>query len=467
MNRLTSCFAEWNYGVLQAHGNKTEQTYSPKPAYTAAVVLQKHIRGREFVRRHPAWSVQVQVHGKDGELLQQGVPPVGNNSIFVLEFAGGVFVVWTNSSVTNATVLVPGESNDCYIQESMLGEQEGLLYGGQTTTVGDSPLYLRRQVAPSAVPMKHDDSSGGGSITSSSGTIPSTSCVFATHDWNALRTLKSVSATTPAECCARCAATSSCEAGILDAAGQCYLKAGLQSTTGCSNCTSCTLPGNSSVASLEFGPARFRLRLNPATNGLQNISVSSQNGAFTQQGFLMNEMAPPKRSEYSLWRLNVTDCRTVLPEGTKVTRCIGTDCSSASHSISADGRTLTLRWAGVPLPAKFMGVRLDVTVTVAQLPGGKPGVSLSGAVSLSLSVGRKGQVCLQNMALPTLDGIQMRSEETDTMFIPGKPLCTRSPLWLPSLCVSDSERVPEIEWALAELAREHSAIYCARYGTDA
>ena len=244
------------------------------------------------------------------------------------------------------------------------------------------------------------------------------SCAFAPHDWVAVRTLKSVSASSRAECCAKCIATPSCEAGTLDTAGQCYLKAGLQSTTSCSNCTSCTLPGKD-VASILFGPSsRFTMRLNPATLGLQNISVSSHDGAFTQ-GFLANEMALPRRTEYALWRLNITDCKTTLPEGTMVTPCIGNDCGNTSHTVSPNGSTLTLRWAGVPLSAKFKGVRLDVTVTVAQLPGSKPGVSLRGAVSLSASsASSDGQVCLQNMALPTLDGIQMRSETTDTMFIP-------------------------------------------------
>ena len=239
-------------------------------------------------------------------------------------------------------------------------------------------------------------------------------CVFAPHDWVATTTLKSISAATPAACCAGCAATAGCEAGILDAAGQCYLKAGLQSSTGCRNCTSCTLRSADSARSFEFGPPRFRLRLSAETLGLQNISVGSADGAFTQ-GFVMNTMPPPKRTEYALWHMNVTDCGSALPQGTRVTPCLGADCGNVSHAVSADGTRLTLRWAGVPLPPPFTA-RLDVTATVTQLPSNKPGVSLRGAVALA--PGSSGKVCLQNLALPTLEGIPMRSEQTESMFSP-------------------------------------------------
>lgn len=240
------------------------------------------------------------------------------------------------------------------------------------------------------------------------------SCSFEQHDWNAAQTLMAVSASSAAECCAKCAATATCEAGVLDAAGQCYLKAGLTSATGCANCTSCTLPAHSSDA-IEFGPSGFRLQFNSETLGLQNISVSSKDGDFTQ-GFVMNYMVPPRRTEYSLWRLNITDCKSSLPEGTRVTPCIGGDCANTSHTLSADKQALTLRWGGVPLPASFGSTRLDVTVTITQLPSGRSGVSLSGAVGLS--AGSTDDVCLQNMALPTLDGIPMRSNVTDAMFVP-------------------------------------------------
>ena len=137
---LIGRFIEWNYGVLQAHGNKTNRTYTPKPAYTAAVVLQNHIRGRQFVRRH---SITAEVHEMDADRKEGSVSA---SSIFILEFEGGEIVAWTNSTVANASVSVPGASNACYAAESMLGEPEGLVHGGQTITVGDSPVYLRRQV---------------------------------------------------------------------------------------------------------------------------------------------------------------------------------------------------------------------------------------------------------------------------------------------------------------------------------
>jgi hypothetical protein len=70
-------------------------------------------------------------------------------------------------------------------------------------------------------------SRGGATSRGSSSDEPpaAATCSFASHDWNAAHTLKSVSASTPAECCAKCAAAPGCEAGVLDA-GQCYLKAG-------------------------------------------------------------------------------------------------------------------------------------------------------------------------------------------------------------------------------------------------
>jgi hypothetical protein len=216
------------------------------------------------------------------------------------------------------------------------------------------------------------------------------------------------------ECCAKCVATPTCEAGVLDVAGQCYLKAGLTGTTSCANCTSCTLPAQG-AASLLFGPPGFRLELNPATLGLQNISVSSIDGAFTQ-GFVMNDMVPPRRTEFSLWRLNITDCKSTLPEGTRITPCIGGACANTSHTLSADGQALTLLWEGVPLPASFGSTRLNVGVTITQLPHDRRGVSLSGTVGLS--PGSTEKVCLQSMVLPTLDGIPMRSNETDAMFVP-------------------------------------------------
>jgi hypothetical protein len=267
-------------------------------------------------------------------------------------------------------------------------------------------------------------SRGGATSRGSSSDEPpaAATCSFAAHDWNAAHTLKSVSATNPAECCAGCAAVPGCEAGILDAAGQCYLKAGLQSPTGCHNCTSCTLgkpPPGPTAQALEFGPKAFRLRLNPATLGLQNISVSSADGAFTQ-GFIMDTFPPPKQTEYDLWHLNITDCTATLPEGTRVTPCIESDCANTSHSLSSDGSALTLRWDGVPLPKPFTA-RLDVAVTITQLPDAKPGVALRGTVGLSPGSSGSdsaGQVCLQNLALPTLEGIPMRSEETDAMFVP-------------------------------------------------
>jgi hypothetical protein len=223
-----------------------------------------------------------------------------------------------------------------------------------------------------------------------------------------------------------------CEAGVLDAAGECYLKAGLQRVVGCSNCTSCTLPGHNTT-SFEFGPSQFRLQFNALTLGLQNISVSSDDGAFTQ-GFIMNDVMPPKRTEYLLWRLNISDCRTTLPEGVTVTSCINADCGNTSHTTSLDGRTLTLRWVGVPLPSQFAGIRLDVTVTATQLAGSKPGIALRGAVGLSASsTAQRGQsvvkdVCLQNMALPTLDGIPMRSEHTARCAFYDRHLHSRMPL---------------------------------------
>ena len=182
------------------------------------------------------------------------------------------------------------------------------------------------------------------------------------------------------------------------------------------------------ATSFEFGAKNFRLKLNAGTLDLQNITVSSADGAFTQ-GFIMDTV-PSGRAAHTLWQLNVTDCKSALPEGTRVAACIASDCANVSHTISADGSTLSLRWDGVPLPPPFTA-RLDVVVTVAQLPGGRSGVSLRGAVGLSAKNAggfpRSREpaeqvddvdVCLQTFALPTLERILLRSEATDAMFMP-------------------------------------------------
>ena len=64
-----------------------------------------------------------------------------------------------------------------------------------------------------------------------------------------------------------------------------------------------------------------------------------------------------------------------------VTPCLGKVCGTTSHELSADNRTLTLRWERVPLPPPFTA-RLDVTVTVAHLPNAQPGVTLRGTTFL-------------------------------------------------------------------------------------
>ena len=61
----------------------------------------------------------------------------------------------------------------------------------------------------------------------------------------------------------------------------------------------------------------------------------------------------------------------------------GATCANTSHIRSADSHTLTLRWGGVPLPPPF-AARLDVTVTITQLPDAKPGVSTRGRRFTSL-----------------------------------------------------------------------------------
>ena len=80
----------------------------------------------------------------------------------------------------------------------------------------------------------------------------------------------------------------------------------------------------------------------------------------------MNTMPPPKRTEYALWHMNVTDCGSALPQGTRVTPCLGADCGNVSHAVSADGTHL-----GHNLP-DGSGNRYCINlVSVAGLPLGK------------------------------------------------------------------------------------------------
>jgi hypothetical protein len=244
-------------------------------------------------------------------------------------------------------------------------------------------------------------------------------CTFAQHDFTAATTLGSVSATTPAECCADCKRRAGCQVGILDAAGQCYLKSGLISSTGCKNCTSCVPSTQPPDAGMKFGPVGFKMELSATTLNLRNLSVSSTDDGFTQ-GFIMNDAPPPLQTEWPLWKLNVTDCKSALPFGTAVTPCLGAVCGNTSHTLSDDGRTLTLRWERVPLPPPFTA-HLDVTVNVTQLPSAQPGVSLRGAVALSRpSNGEEaGSVCLQTFGKPSQSTSEC-SVQVDTL------VCTSS-----------------------------------------
>ena len=123
-------------------------------------------------------------------------------------------------------------------------------------------------------------------------------------------------------------------------------------------------PPPAPAPSLTFGPPGFELELNAATLEMRNLSVQSADGS-AAQGFVLGPELP-------LWFLNVTDCSTALPHGTRVTPCIDATCANTSHALSPDGRTLTLSWSGVPLPPPHTA-RLAVTVNITQLPDGQPG----------------------------------------------------------------------------------------------
>ena len=173
--------------------------------------------------------------------------------------------------------------------------------------------------------------------------------------------------------------------------------------------------------SLLWGPAGFELDLDSHTFELRNLSVSSVDRAYAQ-AFVLNTATPPKRTQNALWALNVSDCTVAIPHGLRVTECSAAYCANTSYELSVDNSTLTLRWRGVRLPAPMQAAAsLDVTVTVAKLPGRRPGVSLRGAVALSATTDSglaPPRVCLQSFALPTLGSIPLQTAETEAMFVP-------------------------------------------------
>eukprot|EP01052_Picozoa_sp_SAG31_P029775 SAG31_NODE_2990_length_4812_cov_6.899215_2_plen_779_part_00 len=169
--------------------------------------------------------------------------------------------------------------------------------------------------------------------------------------------------------------------------------------------------------SLLWGPKGFQLELDSHTLELRNISVSSADGRLSQ-AFVQNTEPAPKRTQNALWTLNISDCTTAIPFGVKVNPCQGSDCAATSHKVSADGRTLMLRWHGVPLPTSMQREpRLEVIVNITQRTGDRPGVTLRGSVRLAASV-TASRICLQSFALPTLGSIPLQSNETDAMFVP-------------------------------------------------
>eukprot|EP01052_Picozoa_sp_SAG31_P047815 SAG31_NODE_9734_length_1235_cov_1.590669_1_plen_348_part_10 len=272
-------------------------------------------------------------------------------------------------------------------------------------------------------------------------------CEYSAHDWNAVTMHAARDAGTRELCCAACAKSPPCVAGVLDSGGQCYLKTQLTSPTPCSNCTSCLageLPPPSPspspspapsppcgfylhpCGSFVFPPeedAQLQLEIDPVTLGLRNLTARSADGR-RKQGFLQ---PMPYYSRYykstielletPLWKLNVSDCRAFVPNGHSMDASY--DAENRSYAVGVDG-VLRLRWDGVSLPMQMNSTqRLDVQVTIAPNQN-KTGFSLRAAVSLAASsVGTPsgGKICLQTIVLPQIKA-WYRSNNSENMFIP-------------------------------------------------
>ena len=106
---------------------------------------------------------------------------------------------------------------------------------------------------------------------------------------------------------------------------------GVWSTTATTN--SCGGPSGL----LCFGSKSFRLEINETTLGVRNVSVMASGGQ--SQGFLWPTV---QASEWPLWRVNITDCTSTIPNGLS----IDATAKSMYRSTRIDKSTgiMTLSW---------------------------------------------------------------------------------------------------------------------------
>lgn len=283
-----------------------------------------------------------------------------------------------------------------------------------------------------------------------------TDCAYAAHDWNGI-TMGAARgpASTQALCCVACQNTPPCAAGVLDAGGQCYLKANLTSATGCTGCTSCLAgtppphpsphppptppptpppapaPGPTPAPEPPCGfymvpcgsfvfpvgaDAPFQMEIDPVTLGLRNLTArrgGRAQGFLEPAGYYSNLYKKViELKEQPMWTMNVSDCASFVPQGHRLDA--SWKARNTSFTVGEDG-VLRLLWEGVSLPPQMnLSNTVDVEITVTPAANAT-GLALRAAVTLG--AGSRGKVCLQSIVLPQI-ATWFRSDKTENAFIP-------------------------------------------------
>ena len=169
-------------------------------------------------------------------------------------------------------------------------------------------------------------------------------------------------------------------------------------------------------ATFSVGSPAFNMTFDAASLALLSVATTSKSSGRTQNFLLPTVDQGPEK--HSLWQLNFTDCRTVMPhgwDGHAWQLDSGSPTVNRSYTIASvphGGVKASLRWLGVSSPQSLH--LLDVTVTITVPAQGSSMLTMRGHVH------KRGQpgICIQNMALPNLERMVLRSPQLDSLFVP-------------------------------------------------
>jgi hypothetical protein len=173
--------------------------------------------------------------------------------------------------------------------------------------------------------------------------------------------------------------------------------------------------GGQSGDAIDFGDAAIGLHFRPHTFALQNISVC---GGGRTQGLVWPEPHSPTPLEgFSVWMLNLSNCTAVLDSPSTAVQLDsfspGT-VSATTHDFNGTS-TLTLSWSRLSasqLPTDTT-VSVELNVSISSLQPGRVALRFAATVTSSSS-----SVCFETMALPNLPNLLLRSQQTESMFLP-------------------------------------------------